>query len=111
ARAQVIVRVRAGVTMTLRPKTVNPGGSVRVRGRLLGTQVQQGTLVELQALDGREWRTFKTLPVRRGRFSYRYHFSHSSRGAQFLLRVYAREQAGLPYAAGTSRAAWVSVRP
>lgn len=111
ASAQVTVRVRAGVTMTLRPKTVNPGGTVRVRGRLLGQGVKAGTLVELQAMDGREWRTFKTLPVRRGHFSYRYRFRHTSGGAQFLWRVHVRAQSGLPYSAGTSRAAWVSVRP
>ncbi|RKQ90816.1 hypothetical protein C8N24_0631 [Solirubrobacter pauli] len=109
--AQVTVRVRAGVTMTLRPKTVNPGGTVRVRGRLLGEGVQAGTLVELQAMDGREWRTFKTLPVKRGRFAYRYRFRHTSGGARFLWRIHVRAQAGLPYSAGTSRAAWVSVRP
>lgn len=111
AQAQVSVRVRAGVTMRLRPATVNPGGSVRVRGRLLGTGAMSGALVELQALDGREWRTFKTLPVRGGRFAYRYRFRHTSGGAQFLWRIYVRAQAGLPYAAGASRAAWVTVRP
>lgn len=111
AQAQVSVRVRAGVTMQLRPARVNPGGSVRVRGRLLGIGATSGALVELQALDGREWRTFKTLPVRRGRFAYRYRFRHTSGGAQFLWRIYVRQQAGLPYAAGASRAAWVTVRP
>lgn len=110
AQAQISVRVRAGVTMRLRPATVNPGGSVRVRGRLLGIGANSGALVELQALDGREWRTFKTLPVRGGRFAYRYRFRHTSGGAQFLWRIYVRAQAGLPYAAGASRAAWVSVR-
>ncbi|WP_157592139.1 hypothetical protein [Solirubrobacter soli] len=109
ARAQVSVRVRAGVTMSLRPARVRPGGSVRVRGRLLGTDAAARALVELQALDGREWRTFKTLPVRRGRFAYRYRFRHTAGGAQFLWRIYVRAQAGLPYAAGASRSAWVTV--
>jgi hypothetical protein len=110
ARAQVSVRVRAGVTMSLRPARVRPGGTVRVRGRLLGG-VAARALVELQALDGREWRTFKTLPVRRGRFAYRYRFRHTAGGAQFLWRIYVRAQAGVPYAAGASRSAWVTVQP
>ncbi len=111
ARAEVTVRVRAGATMTLRPATVGPGGAVHVRGRLLGVGKASGALVELQALDGREWRTFKTLRVRRGRVSYSYRFRHTAGGAQFLWRIYVPAQSGLPYAAGTSRAAWVSVRP
>jgi hypothetical protein len=109
ARAEVSVRVRAGVTMSLRPARVRPGGAVRVRGRLLGIDVGAQALVELQALDGREWRTFKTLPVRRGRFAYRYRFRHTAGGAQFLWRIYVRAQAGLPYAAGASRSTWVTV--
>ncbi len=48
----------------------------------------------MQALDGREWRTFKTLPVRSGRFAYRYRFRHTTGGARFLWRVYVRAQAG-----------------
>jgi len=110
ARAQISLRTHAGVTLVLRPSTVNPGGVVRVRGRLLGAGKISGLYVELQARDGREWRTFKTLPVRRGRFVYRYRFRHTTSGVQFLWRIYAREQRGLPYSGGSSRAAWVSVR-
>jgi hypothetical protein len=107
----VRVEVTAGVRLALRPGTVRPGGAVKVTGRLLGAGVARGTFVELQALDGREWRTFKTLAVgRRGRFAYRYRFRHTSGAARFLWRVHVRAQAGLPYGAASSRAAWVTVR-
>jgi hypothetical protein len=108
----VRLEVAAGLRFRATPGVVGPGGSVRVSGRLLGAGVARGTFVELQALDGREWRTFKTLGVRRGgRFAYRYRFRHTSGPARFLWRVHARAQAGLPYAAASSRAAWVRVRP
>lgn len=108
---QVRVDVSAQLRLALRPAVVSPGGAVKVRGRLLGGPFPRGTFVELQALDGREWRTFKTLAVgRRGRFAYRYRFRHTSRPARFLWRVHVRAQAGLPYAASSSRPRWVLVR-
>jgi hypothetical protein len=110
ASADFGLQVRVAPTMTLRPARVRPGGSVRVRGRLRGRGVPAGTLVELQALDGREWRTFKTLATRKGRFAYRYRFRHTSGGARFLWRIHVRPQPGLPYVAGSSRPAWVVVR-
>ena len=109
--AVVRIRVRAAVRLQLRPSVVFAGRSVRVRGRVLGGPFPHGTLAELQALDGREWRTFKTLAVgRRGRFGYRYRFRHTSGPARFLWRVRVRAQAGLPYAASSSRPRWVLVR-
>ena len=110
--ADVRITVSAGVTATARPQRVRPGGRVRVRGRLRGPGLPAaGASVELQALDGREWRTFKTLAVRRGgRFSYRYRFRHTTRNARFLWRIHVRKQAALPYAAASSRAFWVLVR-
>ncbi len=107
------IAVRAGVTATARPQHVSPGGRVRVRGRLRGPGIPaSGVSVELQALDGREWRTFKTLPVRRGgRFAYRYRFRHTTRNARFLWRIHVRKQAALPYAAASSRSFWVVVSP
>jgi hypothetical protein len=111
--ADVRISVRAGVSFKAHPQHVRPGGRVRVSGRLRGAGVPpSGALVELQALDGREWRTFKTLPVqRRGRFGYHYRFRHTTRNARFLWRIYVRKQAGLPYAAAASRPVWVIVRP
>ena len=109
--AVVRIRVRAAVRLRLRPAVVSVGRSVRVRGRVLGGPFAHGTFAELQALDGREWRTFKTLAVgRRGRFAYRYRFRHTSGPARFLWRVHVRAQAGLPYAASSSRPRWVLVR-
>ncbi|HWK25189.1 MAG TPA: hypothetical protein VNS09_01420 [Solirubrobacter sp.] len=111
--AGVRIGVRAGVSAKARPNQVPPGGRVRVTGRLRGAAVPaSGANVELQALDGREWRTFKTLAVHRGgRFSYRYRFRHTTRDARFLWRVYVRKQAALPYAAAASRPFWVVVQP
>jgi hypothetical protein len=111
--ADVRIAVRAGVTVRARPQFVRPGGRVLVSGRLRGTGIpRSGTVVELQALDGREWRTFKTLPVRRrGRFAYRYRFRHTTHNARFLWRIYVRKQATVPYAAAASRPVWVVVRP
>jgi hypothetical protein len=110
--ADVRIGVRAAVTLRARPQFAHPGGRVRVSGRLRGRGVpRSGTFVELQALDGREWRTFKTLAVRRGRFAYRYRFRHTTRTARFLWRIYVRKQEGLPYAPAASRPVWVLVRP
>jgi hypothetical protein len=111
--AEVRIAVRAGVTVRARPQFVRPGGRVRVSGRLRGAGVPpSGAVVELQGLDQREWRTFKTLRVRRdGRFAYRYRFRHTTHNARFLWRVYLRKQANVPYAAAASRPFWVVVRP
>lgn len=107
----VHLEVAAGVRLAVRPGSVRPGGAVGVSGRLLGAGIARGTFVELQALDGREWRTFKTLAAgSRGRFAYRYRFRHTSGAARFLWRIHVRAQAGLPFGAASSRAAWVTVR-
>ena len=86
------------------------GDLVVAQGRLRG-KLPRHTAVELQAQDGREWRTFKTLPVRRGgRFSYRYRFRHTTVPAQFLWRIKVRRQAALPYAPTTSKPGASSAR-
>ena len=112
--AEVRIAVRAGVTRQGAPAVRAPRRP-RPRQRTPPRQPASrapARVVELQALDGREWRTFKTLPVhRRGRFAYRYRFRHTTRNARFLWRIYVRKQAGLPYAAAASRPVWVVVRP
>ena len=60
----VALRVRAGVTLKAKPRSVRYGRTTRFSGRVLGTGLPpRGKLVDLQAYEGR-WRTFKTVRTR-----------------------------------------------
>lgn len=107
---RLLLLVSAAVRMRGSAATATVGGApVRFRGRVgsRGARVPDaGLQVELQfRLPGGAWTEFRTVRTdRHGRFRYAYAFSDDdSRGARFLFRAHVPDQAGWPYAAGSSR--------
>jgi hypothetical protein len=96
ARApRLTLRVRAAVSATL----VRRGGSTLVRGRVRGSHVPRGTLVELQARAAGRWETRLLVRTRgRGRFAGRL----ARLPATAIVRARVPGQPRLPYAAGVS---------
>ena len=106
------LRVRAGVRLTVAPRTSARGRTIAIDGRLVGRPLPaSGKVVELQARTARgRWSTFRTVrAARTGRFATRYTFHHSG-PATYLLRARVREADDYPYATGSSRPVRVGVR-
>lgn len=110
AAAAVRLAVRAGVTLTVRPRRLAGGGSIRLRGRLLAAPATGlGKVITLQARERDRWRDFQSARTRPGgRFAARYPFTRDARGT-FPIRAVARADASYPYATGRSRAVRVRV--
>jgi hypothetical protein len=112
AEGTLRVRVKAGVRLSVRPRTAARGHTVKLSGRLVGRPLPAtGKVVELQARSpGERWITFRTVRAsRRGRFATRYTFRQSG-PALYLMRARVREADDYPYATGVSHAARVRVR-
>jgi hypothetical protein len=109
---RVKLNVRAGLTLSARPKRVPFGGRVRFRGRLLGKPIPKvGKLIDLQAFDGGRWRTFQTVRAnRKGRYKARYRFTQTRSARTFRFRARARREARYPYSLGVSKTVRVRVR-
>jgi hypothetical protein len=110
--ATVQLHVRAGVTLTARPRRPRARRLVRFSGRVLGAPIPaRGKLVVLQAFERGRWRAFKTVRSnRRGSYVARYRFTRSARGRSFRIRAVARREARYPYSLGWSRTIRVRVR-
>jgi hypothetical protein len=106
----VALRVRAGVTLKAKPRSVRYGRMTRFSGRVLGAALPpRGKLVDLQAYEGR-WRTFKTVRTRpSGSFSAKYRF-RVNRARTIRFRAVARREARFPYELGRSKTIRVRVR-
>jgi hypothetical protein len=108
----VSLRVAAGSTLSISPKRVRPGGSIRISGRLKGLPLpRSGKVVDLQAYEAGKWRTFETVRARKkARFSTRYRFTRATSGASFLIRARIRRDDSYPYYLGYSPRVRVRVR-
>jgi hypothetical protein len=107
------LRVRAGLSLTVRPRALRNGERVRLSGRVRGGAIPpKGKLVELQALEGGDWRTFASLRTdKRGRFATRYRFQRTFTTRTYRFRARARAEARFPFVLGMSRAVPVRVTP
>jgi hypothetical protein len=109
----VALRVRAAATLRPNRRSVINGEDVIFRGRLAGGWIPPaGALVELQVRTRGQWRTFAQPRARAktGRYVYRYRFETVRGRASFKFRARVRQQPGLPFITGTSRAVRVRVR-
>jgi hypothetical protein len=107
ATAMVTVTVKAKIFLTVGRARVSR--TTRLAGRLLYA-ARAGIRLEVQALDGRRWRTFDTTTTGpHGRFRYGYRFKTTAAGRRFYLRVLVRSPV-YPFAQGTSRAVRVDVK-
>ena len=101
--------VRALVSASIRPRSVRAGRKITLTGRL-GLLGHEGIEVEIQARNGRVWRTVGTVKTTRsGRFRWPYRFSRAGAGSTFAFRVRV-DSPIYPFAAGNSRPILVRVR-
>lgn len=102
--------VRASVSAGVRPRSPRVGGRIRVTGRLLRLG-RPGVQVNIQARDGRTWRTIGQTRTRgrAGRFTWRYRFRRTAAGRTVRLRARVNSPV-YPFAAGASRSVRVRVR-
>ena len=107
AQQRLLLKVRAGVRLRIRPRVLRGARTIRFAGRLLGKPVpRRGKLVELQARTKgtRRWITFKSVRSdARGRFRHRYTFRYPNRRVTYEFRARSRFETGYPYEQGASR--------
>jgi len=112
ATRTLTLTVRAGIGLTISPRTASVGGSIFFRGRLLGGPVpRDGKQLVLEARSpGSAWLEFDVIRAdARGRFhaSYRFKFPGP---ADYQFRVLSEPESDYPFAAGYSDAVGVYER-
>jgi hypothetical protein len=102
------VRLAVPAIVSLRVRPARPGRTTWMTGRLRHLP-RSGVQIQIQALDGRRWRTFDTTTTKRsGVFMYGYRFKALSAGRAFDLRVIVKSPL-YPFARGVSPAVRVRV--
>jgi hypothetical protein len=112
AASTLIVRVRAGIALTVAPHTASVGRSIFFRGRLLGRPIPRGgkQLVLEARSPGSPWIEFNVVRANaHGRFraSYRFKFPGP---ADYRFRVVSEAESDYPFAAGSSNVVGVRER-
>jgi hypothetical protein len=104
AATKVHLRVRAGVGLRAKPRTLRNGERVKLIGRLRGRPYpRKGALVELQARRPGKWQTFGTTRSNsHGRFRFGYRFTRTPVTQTYSLRARVPGQPSYPYASGAS---------
>jgi hypothetical protein len=101
--ASATVRLVVPAAVSLRIRAARPGRTTWMTGRLKHLP-RRGVQIQVQALDGRRWRTFDTTTTRGGgRFRFGYRFKPAAAGRTFHLRVLV-DSPIYPFARGASRA-------
>ena len=107
----VVIMVRAGVTLRPQPTRLRNGRSTTFAGTVGRPVPTRGVLVDLQVKLGKKWRTFAVARTQRnGRYSFRYRFRNTYRTTTFKFRARARRDSRYPYLDGYSRIVKVKVR-
>jgi hypothetical protein len=109
--ARVRLGVRPRATLTVRPKRVRFGGTIRLSGRVRSRpRPRPGKLIVLQAFDNGRWRTFATTRSGKGgRYARRYRFSRTFRPRTYRFRARLPREGAYPYSTGNSRTVRVRV--
>jgi hypothetical protein len=110
----VDVGVIPAVSLKASKRTLHNGRSVRFTGRIKGAPKGVRKVVEIQALDGRRWRTIATVRVSKrkaGRFTYSYRFTRTRRPTVYRFRASVRAERGWPFLTGVSTPRNVKVLP
>ena len=112
ATETLTLSVRAGVTMSIAPRTASVGHSIYFSGRLLGAPIPEGgklLILEARSPDG-SWLEFDVIRSdARGRYhaSYRFKFAGP---ADYQFRVLCEAEADYPFATGGSNVVGVFER-
>lgn len=115
-RPSLALRVRGVALLSVSPRALRTGESVRLRGRVRtrGAPLpRRGKLIAIQYYESasRLWRpVLVTRTDHRGRFRARYRFRYVTGTARIRLRAAAPVEEGWPYAPGASRPVAVEVR-
>jgi hypothetical protein len=112
ASRALLLRVRAGIALTIAPRTSSVGGSISFHGRLRGGPIpSEGKQLVLEARSpGGQWIEFKVVRTdARGRFDASYTFRFAG-PALYEFRVVSEPESDYPYAAGSSRVLLVRER-
>jgi hypothetical protein len=112
ATRTLALRVKAGIALSIAPRTASVGRSIFFRGRLLGGPIPRGgkQLVLEARSPGGPWIEFDVVRSdRRGRYhaSYRFKFAGP---ADYQFRVRSEAESDYPFAAGASNAVGVYER-
>jgi hypothetical protein len=110
-QTRVRLGVRPRVSLSVRPRRVRLGGTIRLRGRVRSRpRPQPGKVVVLQAFDRGAWRPLATTRSGKGgRFSRRYRFTRTARPRTFRFRARLPREGAYPYSTGNSRTVRVRV--
>jgi hypothetical protein len=112
AVADIDLRVRVGLTFSVRPHRVGSRGRIAFRGRLLGGPGRTGNQVTLYAVARRGRDRVPVAVVRtdrRGRFRFAYRFRQTIAPFTYRFRAKLPSQAGYPYVGGWSRTVTVQI--
>ena len=109
--SDVAVTVTPRISLNASPTSVRNLRSVRLSGSLTAAPAASRKIVEIQALDGKKWRTIATTRMKKGKFTYRYRFTRTRRPSVYKFRARVRHEIGWPYGTGQSKAVTVKVRP
>ena len=82
---------------------------MKLTGSIAGTKLP--TRIELQAYSGGHWFPFKTVALRKGKFSGRYRFTRTFSAQRYRFRAVVHADRDFPYEAATSPVVAVRVRP
>lgn len=101
--------VRAVVSARITPRIVRAGRRITITG-MLAFAPRAGIEIKIQPRQGHRWYTFGTVKTTRGgKFRWRYRFSPSKAGQNFVFRVRV-DSPIYPFAAGNSNPVRVHVR-
>jgi hypothetical protein len=112
ASRTLLLRVRAGIALSITPRTSSAGGSIFFNGRLRGGPIPtEGKQLVLEARSpGGPWIEFKVVRTNpRGRFGASYTFRFAG-PALYEFRAVSEPESDYPYAAGSSRVVLVRER-
>ena len=107
------MRVPWSSSLTVRPRTLAGGGTIRLSGRLGlrgRTLPESGKLVELEAFDRGRWRVFATTRARGARAAWSTSYRFGSRPGTYRIRARIRHEGSVPFELGYSRPVRITVR-
>jgi hypothetical protein len=112
ASATVRLRVRAGLKLTIHPRTARRGQTIRFGGRLLGAPLPRGgkQIVLMARASRGGWVRFNVVRTgKQGRFRANYRFQQPG-AARYRFRALSLAEAAYPYLAGGSNVVVVRKR-
>lgn len=103
ATADARLLVRGSISLRAKRRALAPHGTLRLRGRVKAADLRRGVAVEIQASDGRGWRTVAIRrATRNGRFAFSHHFKRTAHG-RFRFRARVRRSSDLSVEPARSR--------